>query len=99
MAANYTTQGGAAAEKQLRTMGYYIAPMAADIQPDIRHLPMAANNFEIKPTLITIIQNNSLFHGLSNESPREHIQKFIELAGSLKINGVIEDDLKSRLFP
>ncbi|CAL1379091.1 unnamed protein product [Linum trigynum] len=60
---------------------------------------MAANNFEFKPALVTMIQNNALFHGLSNESPREHVQKFIELAGSLEINVVHEDALKLRLFP
>ncbi|CAL1360931.1 unnamed protein product [Linum trigynum] len=46
-----------------------------------------------------MIQNNALFHGLSNESPRELVQKFIKLAGSLKINGVPKDALKLRLLP
>ncbi|CAL1382162.1 unnamed protein product [Linum trigynum] len=99
MAANQPAQGGAVAEEQPRTMGYYLAPMAADIQPAIRHPPVAANNFEIKPDLVTMIQSNSLFHGVSNEPPTEHVQKFIELAESLKINGVPKDALKLRLFP
>ncbi|CAL1355462.1 unnamed protein product [Linum trigynum] len=99
MAANQHDPGGSSVEEQARTMGYYIAPRVADIQLTIRHPAVAANNFEIKPALVTMIQNNALFHGLSNEFPREHVQKFVKLAGSLKINGVPEDGLKLRLCP
>ncbi|CAL1391338.1 unnamed protein product [Linum trigynum] len=101
MAANQNAQGGegAAVGEQLRTMGYYMTPRMTNIQLAIRHPPESANNFEINPSLVTMIKNNALFHGLSNESPREHVQKFIELAGSLKINGVPEDVLNLRLFP
>ncbi|CAL1394752.1 unnamed protein product [Linum trigynum] len=79
-------------------MGYYMSPRAADIQSPIQHPPVAANNFEIKPALVTI-QNNALFHGLANESSREHFQRFLELAGSLEINGVPEKALQLRVFP
>ncbi|CAL1401862.1 unnamed protein product [Linum trigynum] len=80
-------------------MGYYMATRAADIQSPILHPPMAANNFEIKPSLVTMIQQNAYFHGLSHESPREHVQRFLELAGSMKINGVHEKALRLKLFP
>ncbi|CAL1406228.1 unnamed protein product [Linum trigynum] len=76
-----------------------MAPRAADIQPTILHPPVVANNFEIKPGLVTMIQNNVQFHGLRDESPRDHVQRFIEIAGSLKINGVPKDALKLRSFP
>ncbi|CAL1382146.1 unnamed protein product [Linum trigynum] len=87
MAANQPAQG-AAVEEQRRTMGYYMDPRPTNIQLAIRHPPVAANNFEIKHTLVTMIQNSALFHGLSNESLMEHVQHFIVLAWSLKINGV-----------
>ncbi|CAL1378510.1 unnamed protein product [Linum trigynum] len=87
------------AEEEPRTMGYYMAPRAADIQSPILHPPMASNNFEIKPALVTMIQNNAYFHGLANESPSEHVQRFLELAGSLKINGVPEEALRLMHFP
>ncbi|CAL1379652.1 unnamed protein product [Linum trigynum] len=80
-------------------MGYYMAPWAAEIQSPILHPLVADNNFEIKPALVKMIQNNALFHGLANESPREHIQRFLELAGILKINGVPKEALKLRLLP
>ncbi|CAL1381511.1 unnamed protein product [Linum trigynum] len=80
-------------------MRYYMALRPADIQSSILHPLVAANNFEIKPTLVTMIQNNALFHCLESELPREHVQRFLELAGSLKINGVSAEALQLRLFP
>ncbi|CAL1379297.1 unnamed protein product [Linum trigynum] len=80
-------------------MGYYMAPRGADIQPTILRLPVVANNFEIKPDLVTMIQNNVQFHELRDESPREHIQRFIEIAKTLKINGVPEEALKLMILP
>ncbi|CAL1388462.1 unnamed protein product [Linum trigynum] len=89
----------AAEEEAPRTMRYYMAPRPANIQSPILHPPVAANNIEIKPALVTMIQNNALFHGLPSESPREHVQRFLELAGSLKINGMPDEALQLRLFP
>ncbi|CAL1389045.1 unnamed protein product [Linum trigynum] len=82
-----------------RMMGYYMAPRPADIQSSILHPPVAANNFEIKPALVTMIQSNALFHGHESESPREHVHRILELAGSLKINGVLAETLQLRVFP
>ncbi|CAL1378907.1 unnamed protein product [Linum trigynum] len=102
-------QDGAAQARQLndaaeeedapRTMRYYMAPRSVDLQLEILHPPVAANNFEIMPPLVTMIQSNALFDGLESESPREHVQRFLELAGSLKINGVPAETLQLRLFP
>ncbi|CAL1401977.1 unnamed protein product [Linum trigynum] len=89
----------AGVEEEPRAMGYYMAPWAVDIQSPILHPPVAANNFEIKPALVMMIQNNALFHRLANESPREHVQRFLELAESLKINRVPKEALQLRLFP
>ncbi|CAL1395648.1 unnamed protein product [Linum trigynum] len=100
-AANPTPNANAEAEaeEEPRTMGYYMAPRAADIQLPILHPPVAANNFEIKPSIVSMIQQNAYFHGLSHESPREHVQRFLELARSLKINNVSEEALQLKLFP
>ncbi|CAL1403209.1 unnamed protein product [Linum trigynum] len=86
-------------EEEPRTMGYYMAPQAADIQSPILHPPVAANNFEIKPSLVTMIQQNAYFHRLAHESPREHVRRFHDLAGSLKINGIPEEAFLLKLFP
>ncbi|CAA7037212.1 unnamed protein product [Microthlaspi erraticum] len=59
---------------------------------------VANNNFEIKSSLISMIQNNK-FHGLPVENPLEHLDEFDRLCGLTKINGVTEDAFKLRLFP
>ncbi|CAL1394397.1 unnamed protein product [Linum trigynum] len=59
--------------EESRTMGYYMAPRAEDIQPSIFNPLVAANNFKIKLGLITMIKHNIQFHGLKDESPREHV--------------------------
>ncbi|CAL1361483.1 unnamed protein product [Linum trigynum] len=66
-------QHGHEENEEPRTMGYYMAPRAVDIQPSILHPPVAANNFEITPSLVTMIHNNIQFHGLKDESPMKHV--------------------------
>ncbi|CAL1370219.1 unnamed protein product [Linum trigynum] len=73
MSDNQPAPGGAVTEEQPRTMGYYMAPRTVDILPAIQYPLVVSKNFEIKPALVTMIQNNALFHGISNESPREHV--------------------------
>ena len=58
------------------------------IQPSI-----AANNFEIKPALITMVQQ-SRFGGSAMEDPHEHITQFLEYCNTVKINGVPADSIR-----
>jgi hypothetical protein len=46
-----------------------------------------ANNWEIKPALINMVQYNPV-KGLALESPHEHIRNFLEYCNTLKHNGV-----------
>ena len=39
------------------------------------------------------------FFGMINEDPNDHIAKFLEICNTFKINGVIKDALRLRLFP
>lgn len=66
---------------------------AAVIQPTI-----PANNFELKPTLITMVQQ-SRFGGSALEDPHEHIITFLEYCSTTKQNGVPADVIKFMLFP
>ncbi|CAA7030414.1 unnamed protein product [Microthlaspi erraticum] len=59
---------------------------------------VANNNFEIKPDLISMIQNNK-FHGLPMENPLDHLDEFDRLCVLTKINRVTKDGFKLRLFP
>lgn len=57
-----------------------------------------ANNFEIKLSLISMIQQNQ-FGDPPLEDPHLHLPIFLESCDTLKINGVSNDTLKMRHFP
>ena len=46
-----------------------------------------ANDFELNPALITMVQQNQ-FTGHSTENPNEHLGRFLRIANSIKLNGV-----------
>ena len=52
-----------------------------------------ANNFELKPTLITMVQHNA-YGGSPMEDPHEHIRNFLEYCNTLKCNGVAYDVIR-----
>ena len=57
-----------------------------------------ANDFELKPALITMVQQNQ-FTGHSTENPNEHLGQFLRIANSIKLNGVRPDVIQLQLFP
>ncbi len=65
----------------------------------IRRPPIQANNFEIKPAIIQMIQNSVQFGGLANDDPNLHIVNFLEICDTFKHNGVTDDAIRLRLFP
>ena len=56
-----------------------------------------ANNWEIKPALINMVQHNP-FKGSALESPHEHIRNFLEYCNTLKHNGVPPEAIRMQLF-
>ena len=63
---------------------------------------MEANNFELKPALITMVQQHQ-FTGHPtedpNEHPNEHLGRFLRMANNVKLNGVKPEVIKLQLFP
>jgi len=53
------------------------------------------NNFEIKPALIYLVQQNQFF-GSPTEDPNLHISTFLRLSGTLKAN---QEAVRLLLFP
>src|SRR5436189_1366575 len=66
--------------------------------PSIVRPPVGPNNFELKPAMITIIQNMVQSFGLPNEDPNQHIANFLEYCDTFKMNGVSNDAIRLRLF-
>ena len=57
-----------------------------------------ANDFELNPTLIAMVQQNQ-FTGHLTESPNEHLGRFLRIANSIKLNGVRSEVIQLQLFP
>ncbi|XP_045809427.1 uncharacterized protein LOC123903826 isoform X3 [Trifolium pratense] len=87
----------AMAEIPRRTLRDYFTP-STNITTSIVNPPVQANNFELKPGLIQMIQN-STFRGSPTEDPNAHLKNFIRVADSVKCNGVTPEAIRMRLFP
>ncbi|GAA0185538.1 hypothetical protein LIER_32826 [Lithospermum erythrorhizon] len=59
----------------------------------LRPPPINANNFELKPALIQHVRNHVQFSGLGHEDANEHLVNFMEIAATLKVNGVPADSI------
>lgn len=55
---------------------------------------VGANNFEIKPALVVLIQNNNRFNGFPREDPTQHLINFQEACNLVKFNGVSNDAIR-----
>ena len=67
------------------------------VQSAIRRPPIQANNFELKPVTVQMLQNIQ-FHELASENPNTHLTNFIEVYDTTKYNGVTDEALRLRLF-
>ena len=64
----------------------------------VRQRAIEANNFELKPALITMVQQHQ-FTGHLNEDPNEHMGRFMRRANTVKLNGVRLEVIRLQLFP
>ena len=84
--------------QEQRALRDYFRPTVVDNYSSIRRQTINANNFELKPALINMVQQNQ-YGGLAHEDPNVHLATFLEIADTVKMNGVIEDVIMMRLFP
>ena len=74
---------------------YALSPVGI---PSVIRLPaIQANNFELKPITLQLIQNIQ-FMGLSNEYPNTNISNLLEVFDTVKYNRVSDDAIFLRLF-
>ena len=85
-------------QRQARAIGTYDQPHIHGNRMGIRAPAVENKNFEIKSSLINMIENNK-YHGLALEDPLDHLDMFDKYCGLSKTNGVSEDAFKLRLFP
>ena len=86
------------AQPERRMLGDFAMPDISGSFEGIVPPAIANNNFDIKPSIIQIVQNNQ-FRGLQGEDPYAHILTFLNVCATFKINGVMDDAIRLRLFP
>ena len=73
-------------------------PIIQDEYSAIRQPTVDANNFELKPALITMVQQQQ-FTGHPTEDPNEHLGRFLRMENTVKLNGVRPEVIKLHFFP
>ena len=81
-----------------RTMFSYARPNMSGTKSSIVRPAVAANNFEIKPNIIQMVQQFVQFYGLQDEDSNAHLANFLEICDTFKINGATDDAIRLRLF-
>nr|GEW84949.1 reverse transcriptase domain-containing protein [Tanacetum cinerariifolium] len=83
----------------LRTMKELCQPSLNGRGGLISPIAILATNFRLKNDMIQQVQNTFQFHGLSDDDANKHIDKFLHVTQSIKVNGVTDDALRLYLFP
>jgi hypothetical protein len=55
-----------------------------------------ATHYDIKSSIIQMMLS---FHGLNNKDSYKHLNEFLEICSTIKMQGFTEDALRMRLFP
>nr|GEU37821.1 reverse transcriptase domain-containing protein [Tanacetum cinerariifolium] len=56
-------------------------------------IAIQATNFGLKNDMIQQVQNSCQFHGLPGDDAKKHLDKFLDVTQSIKVNGVTDDTL------
>ena len=89
---------GARRSPIIDTMEDFWRPIIQEEYSAIRQPTVDANNFELKPALITMVQQHQ-FTGHPTEDPNEHLGRFLRMVNTVKLNGVRPEVIKLHLFP
>nr|GEV49455.1 reverse transcriptase domain-containing protein [Tanacetum cinerariifolium] len=83
----------------LRTMEELCQPSLNGRGGPIAPIAIQATNFGLKNDMIQQVQNSCQFHGLPGDDANKHLDKFLHVTQSIKVNGVTDDALRLYLFP
>ncbi|KAL4276157.1 hypothetical protein AHAS_Ahas20G0179100 [Arachis hypogaea] len=82
-----------------KMLGDFIAPSSNFYGRSISIPAIGANNFELKPQLVSLMQQNCKFHGFSLEDPNQFLAEFLQICDTVKTNGVDPEVYRLMLFP
>ena len=80
---------------QPRQLREYFTPSQYTYSPCIQMPPVKAAQYEIKSSTIQMLPS---FYGLTNEDPYEHLDEFLEIYSTVKIQHFSDDALRHKLF-
>nr|GEY63514.1 reverse transcriptase domain-containing protein [Tanacetum cinerariifolium] len=83
----------------LRTMKELCQPSLNGRGGPIAPISIQATNFGLKNDMIQQVQNSCQFHGLPSDDANKHLDIFLQVSQSIKVNGVTNDALRLYLFP
>nr|GEV50887.1 hypothetical protein [Tanacetum cinerariifolium] len=83
----------------LRTMEELCQPTLNGRGGPTAPIAIQATNFGLKNDMIQQVQNSFQFHGLSGDDANKHLDKFLHVTQSIKVNRVTDDALRLYLFP
>ena len=97
---NIVTNKECAAEvlKEHNTMEDSWKSFVQDKYLAVRQPAIDVDDFELKPALIRMVQQNQ-FTGHLTENPNEHLRRFLKIANSIKLNSVRSEVIQLQLFP
>jgi len=88
----------AQAQNANRPLKDFAVPSQDEPHSSIVNPTIQANNFELKPSLLQIVQQNQ-FSGNPTEDPNLHLSVFVQFADTLKCNGVDPEAIPSEIEP
>ncbi|KAI3828034.1 hypothetical protein L1987_02125 [Smallanthus sonchifolius] len=80
-------------------MTYCAKPSIDGYKSSVAQPAAAANNFEIKSSIIHLMETSAQFNGLPDEDPNAHIAYFLRICATFKIHNCSDDVVRLRLFP
>nr|GEZ22149.1 reverse transcriptase domain-containing protein [Tanacetum cinerariifolium] len=83
----------------LQTMKELCQPTLNGRGGTISPIAIQATNFGLKNDMIQQVQNSCQFHGLPGDDANKHLDKFLHVTQSIKVNGVTDDAFHLYLFP
>src|ERR1043165_2116263 len=81
-----------------RPLKDYAVPSQAEPHNSIVAPTIARNDFELKPSLLSAVQQNQ-FSGSPTDDLNLHLSVFVQYADTVKANGVNPEAIRLRLFP
>nr|GEW50728.1 hypothetical protein [Tanacetum cinerariifolium] len=83
----------------LRSMEELCQPSLNGRGAPIAPIVIQATNFGLKNDMIQQVQSSCQFYGLPGDDADKHLDKFLHVTQSIKVNGVTDDALRLYLFP